>query len=100
MAGRGQLTDSAKAKMEAFLGRTANPDRIGGCNPYIHFVMMNEQRIDPKKINGEERQILFELRAAGHVEGGASGLAMTREFWDFLCDILFDTYVAHESING
>ena len=96
MAGRGQLTDSAKAKMEAFLGRTATQTELR-LYPYIQFVMMNEQRIDPKKINGEERQILSELRAAGHIEGGASGLAMTREFWDFLGDILFDTYVAHES---
>lgn len=59
--------------------------------------MMNNQRIDTNRINGEERQILSDLRSAGHIEGGASGLEMTREFWDFLGDILFDTYVAHRA---
>ena len=96
MAGRGQLTDSSKAKMEAFLARTATQTELR-LYPYLQFVIMNEQRIDPQKINGAERQILSKLRAAGHIEGGASGFAMTREFWDFLCDVLFDTYVAHAS---
>ena len=99
MANRGELTPSAKAKMEKFLGRDATGTELR-LYPYLQYVMMNHQSIDPQKINKDERQILSTLRSEGHIEGGASGMAITRQFWDFMCDVLFDTYVAHEAIDG
>lgn len=97
--GRGTFTDEAKTKMEKFLGRETSQKELR-LYPYLQNTMMNEQRIDPNKIDGEERKILQQLREAGHVEGGASGLAMTREFWDFINDVLFDTYVAYREIEA
>jgi hypothetical protein len=61
--------------------------------PYIQSVMMNEQRLDPRKVNGEDRDILRKWREAGHITGGASGLAVTREFWDIINDLLWMGYV-------
>lgn len=94
MTGRGTFTDEAKAKMEKFLGREASQAELW-LYPYLQFQMMNEQRIDPARLNPEDRKILSKLHKEGHIKGGTSGLVMTREFWDFINDILFDTYVAY-----
>lgn len=64
--------------------------------PYVHYVMMNEQKLDPRKINQEERLILQKWKEEGHIEGGACGLAITKEFWDAMNAILFETYVAYD----
>lgn len=61
--------------------------------PYIQYVMMNSQAIDINKINPEEREILSKWRDAGHIEGGASGLGITKEFWDIVCELCFMGYV-------
>ena len=60
---------------------------------YIQYVMMNEMKIDPRKVNGEERKILRKWKDEGHIEGGACGLAVTREFWDAMASILWFGYV-------
>lgn len=60
---------------------------------YIQYVMCNEQKIDIQKVNGEERKVLAKWRRNGHIEGGASGLAITKNFWDYMCEILFEGYV-------
>ena len=93
MAKRGELTEPVRAKMEKFLGRETSTDELR-LLPYLQYQMMNEQRIDPAKINSDDRAILRLLKQGGHIEGGMSGLAMTREFWDFINDVLFDAYVA------
>lgn len=64
--------------------------------PYIQYVMMNEQEIDIRKLNEDDRQVLSQWREEGHVEGGASGLAITKQFWDAMNEILWLAYVAHE----
>lgn len=66
---------------------------------YAQYVMMNEQRIDPRKCNEEDRKVLRKWREEGHIEGGASGLAITREFWDAMCSILWFGYVIGGATN-
>ena len=61
--------------------------------PYIQYTMMNDQKLKINHINQEERKILTKWRAAGHVEGGAGGLGITKEFWNIICEILFMAYV-------
>lgn len=94
MARRGKLTSSIEAKMIAFLKRETSQDELR-LYPYLLYVMVNDQKIDPNKINGVERSILSLLRAEGHIEGGASGLAISREFYDFASDVVWDAYVAY-----
>lgn len=95
MSKRGEFSPFIKSKMEAFLGRESSRTELR-LLPYLHYVMVNEQRIEPLKVNQDERLILSQLREAGHIEGGAAGLAITREFYDFICDVVFYAYVAHE----
>jgi len=90
--GRGMLTEKAKEIAMNFLGRDITVRELR-LYPYIDYQIKNGQRINPNKINGEERMILSTLREDGHINGGASGLSITREFYDYLQDILFETYV-------
>jgi hypothetical protein len=62
--------------------------------PYVQYVMMNEQVIIPSRINQEEREVLSNWRKEGHIEGGASGLMITKEFWDAMSEILWLGYVS------
>lgn len=55
--------------------------------------MTNKQRINPDAIDQEEREILSKWRKAGHIEGGASGLRITEEFWNIICEIIRLGYV-------
>lgn len=61
--------------------------------PYVQYVMLNGQHLDPRKINQEEREILSKWRKAGYVEGGASGMSISKDFYDFMCEILWEGYV-------
>ena len=89
---RGQLTDRIKQRSKELLGYEITVRELR-LMPYIMYVMVNEQRLEIAKINQEEREILRKWKDAGHIEGGASGLAITREFWDICCSIVFLGYV-------
>jgi len=56
--------------------------------------MMNEQKIDIRRVNNDDRLIMSKWRNAGHIEGGASQMGITKEFWDIICEIVFMGYVA------
>lgn len=64
--------------------------------PYVMDVMVNNQRIDPNKINSDERHMLANWRQQGWIEGGAGGLIITKEFWDAITQILWLGYVAYD----
>jgi hypothetical protein len=78
---RGQLNDEIQKLAKDFLGReiTVRELRI---YPYLDYTMKNTQKLDPNKINQKDRDILTVLRKEGHIEGGASGLSMSKEFYD------------------
>jgi len=89
---RGQLTQRIKDKSKELLGYEMDVTELR-LMPYILTVMMNEQRIDPRKCNQDDRVILQKWRKAGHIEGGASGLAITTDFWNIICEIVRLGYV-------
>lgn len=89
---RGQVTERVKSLSKKLLGYEIEKTEL--CLlPYIMVTMMDEQRIKPEKINQEERAILAKWRAAGHIEGGASGLAITKGFWGICSELVFLSYV-------
>jgi hypothetical protein len=92
--GRGKLTNEIKAVSKKLLGYEINQKQLR-LMPYIQYQMMNEQRIDPNKIETEERKILSEWREAGHIEGGALGLSITKHFWNIINEILWLGYAAY-----
>lgn len=89
---RGTLSDKVKARAVELMGREISIRELRFL-PYVQYVMMNEQKIDPNKVSAEERDILSKWREAKYIEGGASGLAITREFWDIISDLCFIAYV-------
>jgi hypothetical protein len=89
---RGQMTDRIKHRSKFLLGYEIDIVELR-LMPYIMHVMMNKQRIDPAKINKEERQILSKWRKSGYITGGVSGLRITKAFWNILCEIVRLGYV-------
>ena len=90
--GRGQLTDRIKIKSKELLGYEINQQELR-LIVHIQYVMVNEQKIDPNRISPEERIILSGWRKLGYIEGGASRLGITKDFWHILCEIIFLGYV-------
>ncbi|HRW21576.1 MAG TPA: hypothetical protein P5509_06355 [Bacteroidales bacterium] len=89
---RGQLTDRIREKSKELLGYEITQQELR-LIPYLQYVIVNEQRINPNNINAEEREILSKWRKAGYIEGGASGLGMTKEFWNIITELIFLGYV-------
>lgn len=89
---RGQLTAEVQQKSIEVLGREISLRELR-LMPYVQHVMMNQQRIDPNRINSAERTVLNNWREAGWIEGGAGGLSVTKQFWDALGEILWISYV-------
>lgn len=89
---RGQLTDAIKQRARELLGYDITVAELR-MMPYVQYVMVNEQRIDPRKCNAEDREVLQRWRESGHIKGGASGLSITREFWDIINELVFLSYV-------
>ena len=89
---RGQLTKRVAAKAKELLGRDINTTELR-LMPYLQYQMMNEQCIDPIKCNDDDRKILSKWREVRYIEGGASGLGITKKFWDIINEILFLAYV-------
>lgn len=89
---RGMLTSRIKIRSKELLGYEMDTIELR-LMPYILDRMMNDQRLDPHKINAEEKIILSKWREAGHIQGGASGLRISDEFWRIICEIVKLGYV-------
>jgi len=89
---RGVLTDDIQTLAMQFLNRKITVRELR-LYPYLDSVMKNDQKLDPRKINQEERGILSVLKSEGHIEGGITGLAMTKEFYDYINQVLWLGYV-------
>ncbi len=89
---RGVLTKEADNIAERMIKRKITTAELR-LIAYVQYVMVNEQKINPTRVNQDEREILSKWREEGFIEGGASGLSITKEFWDFMCEMLFETYV-------
>ena len=89
---RGYLTEKVDAIAVEHIGRKISQVELR-LIPYIQFVMVNSQKLEIAKINAEEREVLKAWRTEKFIEGGASGLSITKEFWNFMCAVLFEAYV-------
>ena len=89
---RGVLTEEIQELAKVFLGREITVRELR-LYPYLDYQMKNEQKFNPNHVNQEERTILRLLKDAGHIEGGASGLGMTKEFYDYINQVLWFGYV-------
>lgn len=94
--GRGLLTTDINKVAELMIGRAITQKELR-LIVYIQYVMCNERRIKIQLVNQEEREILRHWKEEGHVSGGASGLAVTKQFWDFMCEVIFLGYVGYDN---
>ena len=90
--GRGKLTEKATKIAKDFLGRDIDVTELR-LYSYLDYTIKNSQKLKPEHINSNDRKILSNLKEEKHIEGGVTGLSMTREFYDYIQDILFETYV-------
>jgi hypothetical protein len=94
--GRGMLTTDINNVAELMIGRKISKREL--CLiPYIQYVMCNDRKLKIHLINQEEREILHKWKEEGHIKGGACGLAVTKQFWDFMCEVLFLGYVGYDN---
>lgn len=93
---RGRMNEQIEAKSQEVFGLVITQMELR-LMPYIQYVMVNEQRLEPNKINSDERRILQSWRERGWIEGGASGLSITKEFWDGMLEMIWLGYVCGEA---
>lgn len=92
---RGKLTDAIKNKGTELLGVVITQEELR-LMPYLQYLVMNDQNLDPNRINQLEREVLSQWRTRGWITGGASDLSITKEFWDALNELMWLGYVAYE----
>lgn len=95
MAKRGQLTTQIIAKAREVLGQEITQRELR-LMPYVQHCVVNDQNIDPNKVNAEERVLLSHWRERGWISGGAVDLEVTEKFWHAMHDLLWLGYVTHE----
>ena len=95
--GRGMLCESVINKSKEFLGREISQKELR-LYPYLDYVWKNGGVIDYSKVSYEEEDIISEMVNKGYMrieegERRKNKLYPTREFYDYVQDILADTYV-------
>lgn len=96
MAKRGQLTAKVKKEARRLLGKEITVRELR-LMPYVQSVMINDQRVDPRKIDEEERAILSDWRERGWIEGGVAGMTISKSFWKAIHALLLIAYVDYEN---
>jgi hypothetical protein len=94
---RGQLSPEIIAKAREFFGYDINRTELR-LLPYIHSVSVNDQVIDPRRVNDEEIAILRKWDIDGHLLlSPSSTLEITKPFYDAINEILWIAYVDYEN---
>jgi len=96
---RGQLTEEVQNIAIKELKRPLNSIAELRLLPYLDYVMKNNMKLNPFKLNEEDRQVLSDLKKEGHIKGGINGLLMTKEFYDAIQQILWQGYVVQGAIQ-
>lgn len=89
---RGILNDVVKEKSLAFLGKEITKEEVRLYH-YLDYVWKNDSCIRLDKVDAEEISILTLRGAQGHLKIHGSYVYPTREFYDFVQDILAEAYV-------
>jgi len=99
--GRGMLTADIVNAAKLMIGRPITQKELR-LIVYVHYVMCNERKIKPQCVNQEEREIMRVWKNEGHIEGGMTGLSITKQWWDFMSEVIFLGYVGfdNDEING
>ena len=94
---RGAISEELQVLAKNFLGKELSIKELR-LLPYIHYCLVNQQGIDPAKINSEERKIIIEWKKKGYLEGGMKGLRISKDFLNFINECLKISYITQEQI--
>lgn len=68
--------------------------------PYFQYLLINHMPVDPNKINETERSILQKWRNENKITfSSTEPCTCTRTFWDWMNNILWDSYVPKDDSN-
>lgn len=87
---RGCLTESQYKKY----GLTQAEVRL---MPYLQYCLMNDRRLDLRRVSKDELKILDKWAEEGKISYGLLYLVCTKEFWDFMAEILWLSYADFEN---
>lgn len=87
--GRGQLTERVQEKAKELLGEEITLRQLR-LMPYLIDCSMNSQKVDMRKVTGEEVAIYNDWCVQGYfdLEG-----RMTKKFWNITTEIVYLAYV-------
>ena len=89
---RGALTKRIKQKSKELFGYEIGVVELR-LMVYIQFVLVNDQIVDSRKVNDEEREIMERWDISKHAEVGNGRVIPTKAFWDAMCEIIYLGYV-------
>lgn len=94
---RGKLTDNVQNVAEKYLGRKLKSTMELRFLPYLDYVMKNNGRIDPQKINREERELIEEYSSAGWItrDVDLNIQVKNKQFYNAIQEILWEAYVSY-----
>ena len=78
-------------KFQQMLGRDANKNEIRFF-PYLMHCLM-DQYVDRNKLNEHELDLLHDYQNKGVLVKQGADIGSTKEFWDFISEIVYDRYV-------
>ena len=91
MAGRGKLTEKIQEIARYRIGREITTTELR-LYPYLDFVIKNDQKIDERRINNEEKKLLYILMQEKHIDN-LNFLSMSKEFYYYIQEVLWEAYV-------
>ena len=99
---RGNVEDKNIEKLnkqfQKILGRDANGTEIR-LFPYLSICLL-DQKIERNKINFDEWKYLEDYEEKGLIIINSDNkIGCTKEFWNFMTEILYDRYVCEISLN-
>lgn len=98
--GRGCLDEQLAEKYEAILGHPMTVRELR-LIPYLQYLVVNRQPWSIGKMRQSEVEICNEWQRRGWLLASSSApLRVSREFWDFMNDVLWDSYALHLSEGG
>lgn len=90
--GRGILCDTIQEKAKKFLGEEITTKELR-LYPYLDYVVKNKGYIEITKVDDEELDIVTTRQVQGHLKLTSQRIYLSRPFYDFIQDILADSYV-------
>jgi len=96
---RGMLTPRIKAKSKEMLGYEITQTELR-LAPYLLHCLGEYGRVDPNKVNGEERGCLSKWQKMGFLKSPSSHMTVTREFYDFLTEMYLLGYVDIDEVKS